>query len=156
VRRVDPDIPVQDMRTMKEVLDASVAQRRFQMQLAATFAVIALLLAGLGIYGVVSYSVARRNREMGIRMALGAQAHDIYAMVLRQAMAPVVLGLVAGLTGALAAGHVLASLLYEVNPRDPATLVAVALLVMAVGLAACFLPAYRATHVDPLVVLRHE
>jgi predicted permease len=156
VRSVDGDVPLTQVRTMQEVLAESVAQRRFQMLLAAVFGATALLLASLGIYGVVSYSVARRTNEMGIRMALGARAGNVYGMVLRQAMTPVVLGLVAGAAGALAAGSVLASLLYEVSPRDPATLAGVALLLAAVGFAACFLPARRATRVDPLEALRYE
>ena len=141
---------------MQEVLDQSVAQRRFQMRLAAVFAATALLLATLGIYGVVSYSVARRTNEMGIRIALGAQAHQLYRMVLRQAMTPVVLGLVAGLAGAVAAGRVLASLLYQVSPRDPELFAAAALLLAAVGVAASFLPARRAVRMDPLTALRDE
>jgi len=156
VSAVDPDVPLAEIRTMQEVFDQSVAQRRFQMRLAAAFAVTALLLATMGIYGVVSYSVARRSNEMGIRMALGAQAFQLYRMVLRQAMAPVVLGLAAGLAGALAAGRVLASLLYQVSPRDPQLLAAAALLLATVGLAASFLPARRAARLDPLNALREE
>lgn len=156
VRSVDPDVPLAQVRTMNEVLEESVAGRRFQMLLAATFAVTALLLAALGIYGVVSYSVARRINEMGIRIALGAQAHDVYGMVLRQAMTPVALGLVAGLAAALAAGRVLNSLLYEVTPGDPAVIGGVALLLATVGLAACFVPGRRAVSADPVVALRHE
>jgi predicted permease len=156
VHRADADVPLKDMRTMTEVFQQSVAERRFQVLLAGAFAATALLLASLGIYGVVSYSVTRRTNEMGIRMALGAQSYNIYGMVLRQAMTPVVLGLAAGLGAALAAGRVLASLLYEVSPRDPFTIAAVALLLAAVGLAACVLPALRATRLDPLTALRCE
>jgi putative ABC transport system permease protein len=156
VRNVDSDVPLAEIRTMQEILDQSVAQRRFQMRLAAAFAAAALLLAALGIYGVVSYSVARRTNEIGIRMALGAGAPRIYQMVLRHAMTPVVLGLLAGLAGALAAGRVLASLLYQVNPRDPELLAAAALLLAAVGLAASLVPARRAMRMDPLQALREE
>jgi len=156
VRAVDADVPLSDMRTMQEVLEQSVAQRRFQMRLGAAFAATALLLAALGIYGVVSYAVARRTNELGIRMALGAQAHQLYRMVLRQALAPVALGLVLGLAGAFAAGRVLASLLYQVSPRDPELLAAAALLLGAVGLAASFLPARRAVGMNPLDALRDE
>jgi putative ABC transport system permease protein len=141
---------------MREVLEQSVAERRFQMLLAAAFAASALLLTSLGIYGVVSYSVARRTNEIGIRIALGAQAGDVYGMVLRQAMTPVVAGLVAGLAGAVAVGTLLASLLYEVRPNDPVTIAAVALLLAAVGLAASFTPARRALRADPLAALRQE
>jgi putative ABC transport system permease protein len=156
VRSVDPDVPLADIRTMQEVLEQSVAQRRFQMRLAAAFAATALLLAALGIYGVVSYSVARRTNELGIRMALGAQAPQLYRMVLLQAMAPVALGLLAGLAGAFAAGRVLASLLYQVSPRDPALLASAAALLGAVALAASFLPARRAAGMNPLDALRDE
>jgi putative ABC transport system permease protein len=156
VRGVDPDVPLADIRTMQEVLEQSVAQRRFQMRLAAAFAAMALLLAALGIYGVVSYSVARRTNELGIRLALGAQAHQLYRMVLRQALTPVALGLLVGLAGALAAGRVLASLLYQVSPRDPELLAAAAMLLGAVALAASFLPARRAVGMNPLDALRDE
>jgi len=156
VRAVDADVPVAKMRTMQQILEDSVATRRFQMTLAAVFAGTALLLAGLGIYGVVSYSVARRTNEMGIRMALGAESLHLYGMVLRQGMAPVALGLVAGVAGSLAAGRVLASLFYEICARDPLTIGAVAILLTLVALAACTLPARRATRVDPLVALHYE
>jgi putative ABC transport system permease protein len=156
IHGVDPDVPLADMRTMQEVLEQSVAQRSFQMRLAAAFAATALLLAALGIYGVVSYSVARRTNEIGIRMALGAQAFQLYRMVLRQAMAPVALGLLAGFAGALAAGRVLASLLYQVSPRDPVLLATAVLLLGGVALAASLLPARRAAGLDPLNALRNE
>ncbi len=156
VRSVDPEVPLAEVRTMQEVLEQSVAERRFQMLLAVAFDAVALLLTSLGIYGVVSYSVARRTNEIGIRIALGAQARDVYGMVLRQAMAPVALGLVVGLTAAMAAGRLLASLLYEVQPRDPATIAAVALLLATVGLAASFSPARRAVRADPVTSLRRE
>jgi len=156
VRSMDPDVPLAEVRTMQEVLEQSVAERRFQTLLASAFAATALLLAGLGIYGVVSYSVARRTNEMGIRIALGAQAGDVYRLVLRQAMTPVALGLVAGLAGAMAAGRVLASLLYEVLPNDPAAIGTAALLLAAVGLAASFTPARRALRADPVAALRQE
>jgi predicted permease len=153
---VDSDVPLTRIRTMQAVLGESVAQQRFQMLLAAVFAATALLLASLGIYGVVSYAVARRTNEVGIRMALGAQAGNVYRMVLWQAMTPILLGLAAGAAGAVAAGSVLAKLLYEVSPRDPATLAGVTLLLCLVGLAACSVPARRATRVDPLDALRYD
>jgi predicted permease len=156
VRAVDPNVPLAQVQTMREILDQSVAERRFQMLLAAAFAATALLLAALGIYGVVSYSVARRTNEMGIRIALGAQASDVYGIVLRQSMTPVVLGLIAGLAGALAIGRFLTSLLYEVKPGNPETIGGVALLLTAIGLAACFLPARRAVRADPVAALRQE
>jgi predicted lysophospholipase L1 biosynthesis ABC-type transport system permease subunit len=156
IRRSDPDVPVPRMRTMSEVLEESVSTRRFQMQLAAGFAVMALLVASLGIYAVVSYSVARRTSELGIRAALGARVPDLYGLVLRQGMAPVAIGLVAAIAGAAAFGRVLESLLYEIGARDPLTIAAVAALLGLVALAACLVPARRAGRVDPLAALRCE
>jgi predicted permease len=156
VNRVDPDVPMTHIRTMQEVLEDSAAQQRFQMLLAAVFAATALLLASLGIYGVISYAVARRTNEVGIRMALGAPAGNVYRLMLRQAMTPVIIGLAAGMAVAVAAGNVLSKLLYEVSPRDPATLASVAVMLGLVGLAACTLPARRAMRVDPLEALRCE
>jgi ABC-type antimicrobial peptide transport system permease subunit len=129
---------------MQAVLEDSAAQQRFQMLLATVFAATALVLASLGIYGVVSYAVARRTSEMGIRMALGAPA------------LPVLSGLAAGMAVAIVAGNVLLKLLYEVSPRDPATLAGVAVMLGLVALAACILPARRAARVDPLAALRCE
>ncbi len=156
LKNVDSDVPLTRIRSMQEVLADSAAQQHFQMLLVALFAATALLLASLGIYGVVSYTVARRTNEVGIRMALGAGAGSVYRMVLRQAMIPIVLGLSAGLAGSIAAGRVLAKLLYEISPGDPAILGGVALLLGLVGLAACTVPAWRATRVNPLEALRCE
>jgi predicted permease len=156
VREVDADVPVAELQTMQEVLADSVAQRRFQMTLAASFAGTALLLAALGIYGVVSYSVTRRRNEMGVRMALGARPQNLYRLVTAQAMRPVALGLAAGLAAALAAGRVLASLLYGISPRDPVTMTAVAGVLVTVALAACAIPARRAASVAPMEALRDE
>ena len=156
VSKVDADVPLTRIRTMQEVLADSAAQQRFQTWLAAVFAATALLVASLGIYGVVSYAVARRSNEVGIRMALGAQAGNVYRMVLWQAMLPIVLGLAVGVAAALAAGSVLSKLLYEVSPRDPAVLAGVTLLLGLVGLGACTIPARRAMRVDPIEALRCE
>jgi len=156
VRGIDRDIPLAKIRTMSEVLDVSVAERRFQVVLTAAFAATALLLASLGIYGVVSYSVTRRINEMGIRLALGAQASQVGLLVLRQAMMPVLAGLAIGLTAAVAFGRILASLLYGVSPRDPATIGTVVALLAFTGLAACLVPVRRAVRVDPLTSLRDE
>ena len=156
IRKVDADVPIAAMRTMQEVLDDAVAQRRFQMLIASLFAVSALLLAALGIYGVVSYSVARQTRDIGIRAALGARPVDLCGMVLLRGMTPVGFGLVAGVVGALAVGRLLRSLLYEISPYDPLTIFVVALVVVAAAIAACYLPARRAARVDPMVALRCE
>jgi len=156
IRRLDPEMPVPQFRSMDEIVSASVAQRRFQLTLVLLFAAIALGLASLGIYGVVSYSVAQRRGELGIRMALGATGPDLRALVLRQGLAPVVIGLAAGLAGALALGRVLSGLLFGISSTDPLTVAVVAAVLLAVGAAACYLPALRATRSDPLVALRYE
>jgi putative ABC transport system permease protein len=156
IRKADPDVPVPRMRTMSEVLDEGVATRRFQMMLAVAFASVALLVAGLGVFAVVSYSVARRTSEIGIRSALGARASDVYRMVLASGMAPVLAGLAAAIGGAVVFGRILGSLLYEVGPRDPLTIACVASAVAAVAVAAGLIPARRAAHVDPLTALRCE
>jgi predicted permease len=156
IRQADPDVPVPRMRTMSEVLDEGVANRRFQMMLSVAFAAVALLVAGLGVFAVVSYSVARRTSEIGIRSALGARTVDLYRMVLGSGMAPVVAGLVVAVAGAAVFGRILGSLLYEVGPRDPVTIALVAAVVGLVALAACLIPARRAARVDPLTALRWE
>jgi predicted permease len=156
VHETDADVPVTALRTMREVLEESVSQRRFQMLLTSTFALCALLLAGLGIYGVVSYAVTRRTREMGIRAAFGARAPDLCSLILRQGMTPVALGLILGVAVALAGGRLLQSLLYEVRPRDPWILSVVVAVVLLTGTLACWLPARRAAKVDPMVALRYE
>ena len=156
IRQVDADVPVPEMQTLQEVMLDSVAQRRFQMTLVMLFAGAALALAGFGIYGVVSYSVARRRMEMGIRMALGAGAAGLQRMVLWQGIRPVVAGLAAGIAGALAAGRILSSLLFQVSARDPLIIGGVALVLLAVSVVAALAPARRATRVDPMIALRFE
>ncbi len=141
---------------MQQIVDESVAQRRFQMSLILLFAAAALVLASLGVYGVVSYSVALRTNEMGIRMALGAGGADILVTIVRQAMAPVAMGLLAGLVASLAAGRLLAGLLYGVTAADATTIVSVMLTLAAAAAAASVIPAWRATRVDPLTALRYE
>ena len=141
---------------MEQIVEESVAQRRFQMSLVLLFAVAALVLASLGIYGVVSYSVALRTNEIGIRMALGARGADILKMILRQAMAPVAIGLCGGLVAFLAAGRLLAGLLYGVAPVDTLTITSVVLTLAAVAALASFMPARRATRIDPVTALRYE
>jgi putative ABC transport system permease protein len=156
IHSADPDVPITAVRTMRELLEESVAQRRFQMLLTSIFALCALLLAGLGVYGVVSYAVARRTREIGIRVAFGACSLDLCSMILRQGMTPVVFGLVVGVAGALACGRVLQSLLYEIEAHDPLVLSAVVAAVLITALLASYLPARRATKIDPMTALRYE
>jgi putative ABC transport system permease protein len=153
---VDPELALSETRTMAQIQAASVATRRFQTLLAAAFAVAALVLAALGLYGVISFSVARRTREMGLRIALGARAGQITAMILRQGLTPVLLGLAAGAAGALTIGDLLAGLLYGVTSRDPLTFAGVTSVFLLVSAAACLIPARRATRVDPMFTLRAE
>jgi putative ABC transport system permease protein len=156
VWKVDPSIPVTKVRTMSEVMSVSLAAQRFNTFLLGVFAGVALLLATVGLYGVLAFSVAQRTREIGIRMALGAQARDVMRLVLRQGLTLSLLGVAAGVGVSLAGTRVLAGLLYGVAPTDPATFAAVALLLIAVALAACFIPARRAMKIDPMVALRYE
>jgi putative ABC transport system permease protein len=156
IRAVDPEMPVPAFRTMDEIVAESVAQRRFQMTLVLLFGLTALLLASLGIYGVVSYSVAQRTNEMGIRLALGASSSGIRTLVLRQSLPPVVLGLGAGVVASLALSRVLSSLLFGIGLSDPATIVGAIALLSAVSIIAAYIPARRATRVDPITALRYE
>jgi putative ABC transport system permease protein len=156
IRAVDPELPVPAFRTMDEIVAESVAQRRFQMTLVLVFGLTALLLASLGIYGVVSYSVAQRTNEMGIRMALGAPLAGIRSLVLRQSLPPVVLGLSVGVVASLALSRVLSSLLFGIGAGDPLTIFAAIALLSAVAIVAAYIPARRATQVDPITALRYE
>ena len=137
-------------------MSESVGQRRFQMMLVLLFAAAAMALAAIGTYGVLSYAVARRTSEMGIRMALGAAQSEVLGMVVRQGMTPVVAGLIAGGAAALALGRYLESLLYQVSPRDPIAFGASAAVLLIVSVAACLIPARRATRVNPIDALRFE
>ena len=139
-----------------QVLDKSVAQRRLTMMLLAIFAGAALLLAAVGIYGVIAYSVTQRTQEIGIRLALGAQRRDVLAMVMRQSALLALAGIVAGGIGAFALTRLMADLLFEVRPFDPVTFAGVAGLLAAVSLLASWVPGHRATRVDPVVALRAE
>lgn len=156
IHQLDSELPVPRFETMQQIVDESVAQRRFQMNLVLLFGIAALALASLGIYGVVSYSVVMRTNEIGIRMALGARTVEILRMVLIQAMAPVAAGLGCGLAASLAAGRLLSGLLYGVRTTDAATIGAVVVTLLAVALFAGLIPARRATQVDPLTALRYD
>jgi putative ABC transport system permease protein len=154
IHRIDSELPVRDFETMEQVVDDSLAERRFQMNLILVFALTALLLASLGIYGVVSYSVALRSNEMGIRMAIGARGADIRKLILRQAMTPVAIGVCGGLAVSLVVGRLLAGLLYGVAPVDALTIASVVLILAGVAALASFIPARRASCVDPMIALR--
>jgi putative ABC transport system permease protein len=154
VRQLDASLPIVGLRTMDDVVAASVAQPRFLMVLLAVFAGLALLLAAVGTYGVLAYYVSERRQEIGIRMALGADRARILRLVLVRGLALSGIGLIVGLGGAAALGRVMASLLFGVAPTDPGTLAAVAVVIAVAAAAACAIPAWRATRVDPLVVLR--
>jgi len=153
---VDPEVPVPEIRLLGGIVADSVANRRFEMQVLLLFAVSALLLAGLGVYGVVTYSVVQREREIGLRLALGAQKQNIYGLVLHEGLVPVLAGALAGVAVAFASARIVNSLLFEVSPYNSAiTAGAVGVLVM-VGVAACLLPARRAATVEPMQALRRE
>jgi predicted permease len=156
IHRVDPDQAISDVETMEEAFADSVSRPRFQLVLLLVFAGMAVLLAGIGIYGVVSYSVSQRTQEIGIRVALGARAGDVSRLVLGEGLLLSGAGVALGLAGAIVFTRVLRSLLFEVTPTDPLTLGSVAVLLLAVSAAATLLPARRATRVDPMVALRYE
>ena len=156
VQAMDPTLPIVKLRSMNDVFDDSVSRPRFLAQLLGVFAGLALLLAAIGTYGILSYSVSERRREIGIHMALGATRRNVLGMVLGQGMRLTVAGLLAGLAAAVGLTRLLQTQLFNVKAADPSTMAAVAAIVAAVALAACYLPASRATRVDPMVVLRDE
>ncbi|HUS12339.1 MAG TPA: FtsX-like permease family protein, partial [Pyrinomonadaceae bacterium] len=156
VHAMDQEVPVFDVKTMDEYISNTVAAPRFNATLLMIFAVVALILTIVGLYGVMSYSVAQRTNEIGIRMALGAQTRDVVLLIVSQGFKLVLVGLGLGLIGAWALTRVIASLLFGVTAKDPITFVFVTLLLGIVALLACYIPARRATHLDPLQALRYE
>jgi len=156
IRRLDPALPISAMRPLREIVAATVGPRRFQTFLTSVFAVVALVLGAVGLYGVVSYAVARRTREIGLRMALGAMRIDVMRWVLTSGMQPVVGGLVVGLAAAISAARAVRGLLFGVSPVDPIALGAVVIVLLSASGLACYLPARRAAALDPTVALRHE
>jgi putative ABC transport system permease protein len=156
VQTLDPDQPIAAVRKMSDWVDSSVAEPRYRTILLGLFAALAMILAATGIYGVMSYSVAQRTHEIGVRMALGARQRDVLRLVVRQGMLLALVGVGLGLLAALALTRVMGSLLFEVTAKDPFTFAVVATLLIAVALVACLIPALRATKVDPLVALRYE
>ena len=153
---LDKDLPVAHVLTMEQLLAESVEQPRFRTVLVEIFALVALGLASVGIYGVLAYSVSQRRNEIGIRMALGAKRSDVLWLVVGQGMLLTFIGVAIGVTGALVLTRFLSALLYEVHPTDPATFVVMALLLVFVALSACYIPARRAMRVDPMTALRYE
>jgi putative ABC transport system permease protein len=153
VQALDKDQPIYNVRTMDDVVMNSLGTRRVSMQLFAVFAIAALLLAAIGIYGVMAYTVTQRTQEIGIRMALGAQRSDVLGLVVRQGMTLAAIGVAAGLMGAFGLTRVMASLLFNVRPDDPTTYLAISFLLVVVAFLACYLPARRAAKLDPVIAL---
>lgn len=156
IQAIDNDQPISFIRTMEEIVGKSVSQRRFNMLLLITLAGLALLLAVVGIYGVMSYSVSQRTHEIGLRMALGAQPSAVRKLVIRRGMALTLIGVVIGLIAAFGLTRLIKTLLFEVSATDPVTFVVIAILLAGVSLMACYLPARRATKVDPIIALKYE
>jgi ABC-type antimicrobial peptide transport system permease subunit len=155
-KAVIPNMPAPKIRLLAEYVSESIAQPRFQAGLLNLFGGVALLLAACGIYGVLAYAVTQRQREIGIRMALGAQKHNVLSLVIGQGMKLALTGIVIGVLSALALTRVLSNLLYEVRPTDALTFTVVSLLLVGVALFACWLPARRAADIDPMEALRYE
>jgi ABC-type antimicrobial peptide transport system permease subunit len=156
VKSADPALALRGVRTLDDVLGESLAPRRFAMSLVSGFAAVALLLAAVGIYGVLAFSVARRTREFGVRLALGATRQNLLGLVVRQGMAWSAIGLALGVAGALAAGRLLEGMLYGVRPADPIALGLVTATLLVVAVVACVVPATRAARVDPITSMRAE
>jgi ABC-type lipoprotein release transport system permease subunit len=156
IAEIDPELPVNNPGTMQSFIDESLAGRRTPMILAAGFAAVALLLAAIGIYGVLAYLVSQRRREIGVRIALGSSAPEVFRLIMREGATILTAGLVAGIVGAWLLRSGIESQLYDIDAMDPLVIVAVAGALALVALAACAAPALRATHVDPVTALRQE
>jgi putative ABC transport system permease protein len=156
VRQLDPSLAARNLRSMEQLVGRSIAPQRFNLSLLSLFSGLGMLLAAVGIYGVMAYSVSQRTHEIGLRMALGAQARDVLKLVVKQGMAVALMGVAIGLIASFALTRLMKNLLFGVSATDPATLAGVALLLTCVALLACYIPARRATRVDPLVALRYE
>jgi ABC-type antimicrobial peptide transport system permease subunit len=156
IHEVDNTLPVRDVLTMQELVTNSLSSQRFSLWLLGAFALLALVLAAIGIYSVLSYSVRRRVQEIGIRLALGATLSDVLRMIVFEGMRPTLLGVAIGVAGALALARVMTNLVYGVKPTDPLTFLSVAAVLAIVALLASIIPAYRAAKVDPMVALRYE
>jgi len=155
-RDINRDMPLFQTSTMDQVLETSIAQQRLSLIVMVTFAVVALTLASLGLYGVIAHSVTERTHEIGVRMALGAEARHVLGLMIRQGLTTTAIGAAIGVAGAVALSRWIQDLLFGVTPTDPATFAAVVATLMAVALVACYVPAWRATRVDPTMALRSE
>jgi putative ABC transport system permease protein len=153
---LDKDIPIADLNTMDELLAESIAVPRFRTTLFASFAALALVLAAVGIYGVISYSATQRTHEIGIRMALGARSRDVMMLVIRHGVVLALIGVAIGLAASFALTSLLESLLFEVSPTDKTTFGGVSVLLIGIAILACWIPARRASRLDPMVALRRE
>ena len=156
VQSLDKDLTATDVATLRDVVHGSVVEERFRTSLLSGFAAVALLLAAIGIFGVLSYLVTQRTREIGIRMALGAQRSELLRMVVGQGMRPILAGVAVGLAGSLALTRAISTLLFGVSAADPWTYASMTAILTAVAICACCAPALRATRVDPIVALREE
>jgi putative ABC transport system permease protein len=154
VQSLNSELPVFGAKKLPDVVSGSLEQRRFSMEMILLFALTALVLAGIGVYGTISYIVNGRTRDIGIRIALGAQRQTILHMILRQGLALALAGAALGLIGAIIVSHLMAGLLYGVSPSDPLTFISLTVVLVIVALAACYIPARRAMRVDPIVALR--
>jgi putative ABC transport system permease protein len=156
VQALDKDLPIYNVKTMERRISESASQPRFRTLLLGIFACLALLLASIGMYGVISYSVTQRTHEIGLRVALGAQGRDVLKLVIMQGMKMALVGIGIGLVGAFIVMRLMSSFLFGVSATDPVTFVGVSILLMGIALLACYIPARRATRVDPMVALRYD
>jgi ABC-type antimicrobial peptide transport system permease subunit len=156
VAQADNNLPLFDVRTQTQQIEQMLYQERLMARLSSFFAILALILACMGLYGLLSYEVARRTRELGVRMALGAQKHELMRLVVRRGLSLALAGAIVGIGASMAITRLMASLLYNVRPDDPATFAGVSILLVLVAFAACSIPARRAMRIDPIVALREE